>query len=119
MQRLAAQGVQVFMGWYESVIPLGVYLGSLYRHSTLGFTEINRVGSGLHAEAESSWATATLLGLQSPCFLLDQSSGPELLRANSFLGHTPFGISPSVVLECACDLAKLQAGSMQSSPAGR
>ena len=33
------------------MIPLGVYLGSLYRHSTLGFTKINRVSSGLHAEA--------------------------------------------------------------------
>ena len=40
MQRLAAQGVQVLMGWYESVIPLRVYLGSLYKHSMLGFTEI-------------------------------------------------------------------------------
>ena len=40
------------MGWYENVIPLRVYLGSLYRRSKLGFTEINRLGSELHAEAE-------------------------------------------------------------------
>ena len=74
------------MGWYENVIPIGVYLGSLYRHSTLGFTRINRLGSGLHAEAESSWATAMLLGLQSPCFLLGQPSGPESSERIASLG---------------------------------